>query len=257
MPLPLYGGRLSLGEIMGTKSAASVEGPPAGPVGTDPPGLPSDLVARATRKDQVYLALRQALMYGRFAPGTTVTVRSLSERFEAGIMPVRDAVQRLVAERALLFLPNGRLRVPLLEAAELADLFELRLLLECHAARRATAHASAGAIADIRAAALRLENDRHVCGTGTELLAANFRFHFALYAAAGSAPLVTMIEGLWLRFGPLLIDLINRPGVDAYLEDEHALHNRLVSAIELRDAEFAASAMRAIIERTREALNAA
>lgn len=216
--------------------------------------LSPDLAARSTHKDRLYLELRQALMYGEFAPGLTVTVRSLSERLQAGIMPVRDAVQRLVAERALELRPSGRLRVPSLSTDEVVDLFDLRLVLESHAARRAARQSSPESIADARAAMVRLESAESEGMAGASLLAANFRFHFSIYAAAGSMQLTRMIEGLWLRFGPLLIELINSPGSSAYMADEHQLHRRLMTAIELGDPEFAASAMRAIIECTREAI---
>jgi len=211
------------------------------------------IVARSTQKDRVYFALRQALMYGTFAPGATVTVRSLGERFAAGTMPVRDAVQRLVAEQALELLPSGRLRIPSMDAAEIDQLMDLRLLLECHAAREAAAAATPEAIAAVREAMLALERVSSTGMESPELLAANFRFHFSIYTLAGSAQLIRMIEGLWLRFGPLLIDLISRPEGAAYVADEHQLHHRLLHALELRDADFAGSAMRRIIERTRAA----
>jgi DNA-binding GntR family transcriptional regulator len=210
--------------------------------------------ARGTQKDRVYLALREALMYGRYPPGETVTVRSLSETFGAGTMPVRDAVQRLVAERALQFLPNGRLRVPALDARELRDLIDLRLVLECYAARRAAAHAGPDTTAALRDLTERLERDSGAGLSSQEILASNFRFHFALYSAGRSDQLTQMIEGLWLRVGPLLITLISAPDSRRYLEDEHVLHRRVVDAIELRDPEYAGSAMRAIIERTGRAL---
>lgn len=216
--------------------------------------LRPDLVARSTQKDRVYLALRQALMYGRFAPGTTVTVRSLAETLQAGTMPVRDAVQRLVAERALEFRQSGRLRVPSLSRNEIVELLDLRLLLECHAARRAALKAREEAVATARDAMVALEASVAAEMASADLLAANFRFHFSIYSAADSAQLTGMIEGLWLRFGPLLIELINRPDHLVYLQDEHVLHRRLVNAIEMRDPDFAASAMRAIIDRTRDAI---
>lgn len=216
--------------------------------------LSPDLAARSTQKDRVYLELRQALMYGEFVPALTVTVRSLAERFQAGIMPVRDAVQRLVAERALELRPNGRLRVPCLSPGEIRSLMDLRLLLEGYDASCAAENATAEAIAEVSPAMLRLELAEDEGLSGPALLAANFRFHFSVYAAAQSAQLTRMIEALWLQFGPLLIDLMNRPDSIIYIEDEHRLHRRLLNAIELGDPKFAGSAMRAIIERTRAAV---
>lgn len=93
--------------------------------------------ARATQRDKVYLDLKRMLMLGSFPAGASLPVRKLCEELGVGTMPVRDAVQRLAAEGALDALPNGRLRVPLLETAEIEELFALRLLIEPHAAARA------------------------------------------------------------------------------------------------------------------------
>ena len=49
----------------------------------------------------MYEAIRQALITGRIAPGKGVSLRSLAAELSVSPMPVRDAVRRLVAERAL------------------------------------------------------------------------------------------------------------------------------------------------------------
>ena len=55
--------------------------------------------------DQVYDAIRQALITGKIAPGVGVSLRSLAAELGVSPMPVRDAVRRLVAERALAINP--------------------------------------------------------------------------------------------------------------------------------------------------------
>src|SRR5919197_173549 len=89
--------------------------------------------------DLAHAQLRDALVAGRFEPGTVLTLRSLAESFGTSITPVRDAVTRLVAQGVLQQGPRNSAIVPQLTAAELGHLTIVRCELEGRAAREATA----------------------------------------------------------------------------------------------------------------------
>jgi DNA-binding GntR family transcriptional regulator len=55
-------------------------------------------------------------------------------------MPVREAVSRLVADKALEVTPNRAVRVPLMSAAQFRDLTKVRIAIEGHAAAQAALH---------------------------------------------------------------------------------------------------------------------
>ncbi len=65
-----------------------------------------------TRREQVYREVRRALMGGSFEPGQKITVTSLAIALGVSAMPVREALRRLAAERALEMQPNRSVRVP-------------------------------------------------------------------------------------------------------------------------------------------------
>ncbi len=46
-----------------------------------------------------YLHLRELLMSGRVGPGERLSLRNLAEALGVSMMPVREAVTRLVADR--------------------------------------------------------------------------------------------------------------------------------------------------------------
>lgn len=210
--------------------------------------------ARATQRDKVYLDLKRMLMLGSFPAGASLPVRKLCEELGVGTMPVRDAVQRLAAEGALDALPNGRLRVPLLEAAEIEELFALRLLIEPHAAARAAEAATEETFSGLEAALAALESFDLPAAVDGAQLSANLAFHFAIYRMTGSPQLVQIIENLWLRFGPLLTGFMTTgDSAQAYRAEQTVLHRRLVEAVRMRDPDFARSAMKAIIERSSRA----
>ncbi len=63
-------------------------------------------IVNGSLHDDIYAALRQALIIGDLVPGQAFSIRSLAERFGTSLIPVRDALKRLVAEHALTMLPN-------------------------------------------------------------------------------------------------------------------------------------------------------
>ena len=90
--------------------------------------------------DRVYLALKEQLMSGRFAPGDHLEPTTIGEEVNASITPVRDALHRLVGERMVEAPRNDGFRVPAPTEADLRDLYCWNCrLLELALARRASA----------------------------------------------------------------------------------------------------------------------
>ncbi len=168
----------------------------------------------------VFRGLRRAIMSGRFPPGQAVTIRGLAERMGVSAMPVREALRRLVAERALALLDNRRVRVPVMTAARFDELLAARMALETEAAARAMPLIDAG-----RLAALHRINqgiDRAVAAADAEtVVAENLTFHLTLYGARPDSVLVPLIESVWLQTGPFMrAALEDLPSQDA--DDHHA-----------------------------------
>src|SRR5215208_3980695 len=69
---------------------------------------------RNTLNEAVYQQLKQALMTGRIAPGSTMTIRSLAASFGVSLMPVREALRRLLAEHVLVLQPNRSVALPVI-----------------------------------------------------------------------------------------------------------------------------------------------
>ena len=142
--------------------------------------------------DYVYDALKQSCMNGEFTPGQKVTLPQLAEAFGTSQMPIREATNRLIAAKAMEAPPRRSLRIPEATLARLDELLPLRLLLEGEATRLAAAQGAA--LADALTG-INAEMPRHAAAEDLKAyLNANQRFHFTLYAAAGNANLLDMIE---------------------------------------------------------------
>lgn len=171
-----------------------------------PAGLASIApIERQTLAGQVHRDLRQLIMSGRLAPGDQLSMREMAAALGVSVMPVRDAVNRLVAEQALVVQRNRGVLVPLTTRAEFQELATIRIEVEGFAAERAAAARSAAELAELAELARAYRDECH--HARPDLAAAlrlNMRFHFAVYAAAGLPRLRDMIEALWLRAGPLI-----------------------------------------------------
>lgn len=196
---------------------------------------------------RAYAHLKQALTAGLFRPGEMVTLKGVAESLGTSVMPVRDAVSRLVAQGALEMPTSRSIRVPLMSQEHFDDLCRCRLLAEGEATRLAAKRIGAAAIE-------RLEEingeylDFYSAGQIREMLVANQTFHFSVYRESGSKLLFSMIETLWLQSGPylsLLMDTAPEAQQPVVVVTHH--HQELVDALRHGDAEAARKALHADI----------
>src|SRR5882672_7423764 len=94
-------------------------------------------IERETVQDRVYSVLRDQLMRGGFEPGQKLKIAELASALGTSEMPVREALNRLTAERAVEALPNRSVRVPALTKDSLQDPMETRFAVEGLAVARA------------------------------------------------------------------------------------------------------------------------
>lgn len=167
---------------------------------------------RDTMRVRVYRALAQGLMAGMFKPGEAVTLRTLATRLGTSAMPVREAVSRLIAERALILLQNRSVIVPRMSRARFIELTETRQMLEGMVAEAACARATP---ALLRRLSEINEAMKHCIAINDFRggLSHNMAFHFTLYQAAGKPVVLPLIEMLWLQAGPFLALSLTTPGV--------------------------------------------
>jgi DNA-binding GntR family transcriptional regulator len=216
----------------------------------------SDLVTplkRQTLSANVYDQLRDLVMSGQMMPGEQISLRSAAAALGVSVMPVREAMQRLVAEQALELTPNRALRVPRMTAAQFKEITIIRTNLEGLATEVAASASGGVSLRDITqwhdAFAAEMKS---ASPDGSKLVTFNKEFHFAVYAAADMPVLLQMIEALWLRIGPILnYDL---RGGSRRVREKVAMshHAALLAALKRRDGAKARAALQGDIESAAE-----
>jgi DNA-binding GntR family transcriptional regulator len=189
--------------------------------------------AHQSLQDETYATLRRWLSLGRFMPGERLRIHALAEQLGVGEMPVRAALVRLAAESALVNLPNRGVLVPQLTRAQFDDVLNVRVMLECEAARLATPRLTDDEIGQLDALCSQMA-EALAKGVAARYLDANEDFHLVLYRACGSPLLVELIETVWLQVGPISNLLFDDAAFSATLNDAH---DGLMRRLKRRDAE--------------------
>lgn len=154
--------------------------------------------ARLSVRGQVLDALRAAILGGELAPGTVHSAPALAARYEVSATPVREAMQLLEREGAVEVLPNRGFRIASRSARDLAELAEVRALLEVPVVL-----ALARSVPASRWAALRPLADATVAaaarGDRAAYAESDRAFHRAVLEMSGNAALVGVAGDLHRR----------------------------------------------------------
>jgi DNA-binding GntR family transcriptional regulator len=193
--------------------------------------------------NSVYDELCWRMITGRITPGITLSTRGLAQELGVSQMPVREALARLAAERAIEIRSKRRITVPAMTPARFDDLLRCRLLLEPEAARLALDFIDKPRLKLLREIDAKMDVALRT-GDVNAYMEGNFNFHFGLYRAQKLATLNQLIETLWLQFGPYMRVVYGRFGT-AQLVDQHQL---ALAAIEAQDREALSRAIHRDIE---------
>ncbi|WP_341304138.1 GntR family transcriptional regulator [Pseudomonas sp. TMP25] len=190
-------------------------------------------------QEHLYQKIRDGLLVGRFQPGERLKIRDLAAEWGTSPMPVRAALQRLVAEGALEGEPQRSVRVPPMTRARYQHIYQVRLSLEGLAVELATPNLSAANLSELREFVALMDSaieQRNV----QAYLHANSQFHLRLYSACGNPVLLRSIESLWLQVGPFFNRLFTEADLSLRLND---FHEEAFAAIQAGDAKAARQAV--------------
>jgi DNA-binding GntR family transcriptional regulator len=188
------------------------------------------VVQRSSVRGQIVDALRAALVAGDLRPGEVYSAPVLGERFGVSATPVREAMQQLAIEGAVEVVPNRGFRVVERGARELAELAEVRALIEVPVMLRLARTVPAERWAELRPLA---EATVRAASSGCRATYAESDrgFHRAVLSLSGNQQLVQIAEDLHRRAQWPLVGMRGRADLVA---DAHE-HTALLDALIARD----------------------
>lgn len=194
--------------------------------------------ARGSQGGHAYESLRALIKDGVLKPGDRVIEATVAQQLGVSRTPVRDAIRRLEAEGLLDYEPRAGLVVAKLDRRGVAELYEMREVLEGTSARLFTRHASE---LEVQELVELVELERELLAKPGELGLHNLKFHRQIHRGAHNRFLERALRAVnavrWL-LGPTQMSDASRA---AQALQEHA---ELVEAISKRDAERAEAVAR-------------
>jgi DNA-binding GntR family transcriptional regulator len=196
---------------------------------------------RVTLAGRALAGLRAAIVDGRLEAGERYSVAALADRLGVSRTPVREALLVLERQGLVRFERNKGVRIVAPSAADLEEVFVLRLLLEVPAARRAATRLTE---ADLDALDGELDAMAAEAQRGAEgpFMAHDQRFHEILLDAAGNRRLAVQVDQLRDH---VRLRGASTVGRSRDMGAIHAEHVAVRDALRAGDADGAAEAMRA------------
>jgi DNA-binding GntR family transcriptional regulator len=162
--------------------------------------MPTDVAGRSSGREKAYAYIVDQVLTLPTTAGSFLNEQELAAQIGVSRTPVREALLLLQAEGLVELVPKRGAQVPALSGRQIAELMDLRGVLERHAAARALA-AGNPPVAAMRAI---LAEQETLVDSGDESSARTFialdgRFHQTLVDAANSELLSTTYTGLRAR----------------------------------------------------------
>ncbi len=189
-------------------------------------------------REQVASILRSSILSGGISKGQSITLDSVGEQVGMSRTPVREAFQILANEGLLELRQNRCAIVKGISIEAIKDHYEMRILLETEALRRACQHMNDETLKAIQTVNKQGQRAKEAGDTEAYNLA-NQAFHMTIWEAADSEKLKSFLSLLWN--GLSMNHLVT---AQEYAGISLADHNKIVEQLEKKDYEGACETMR-------------
>jgi len=194
--------------------------------------------------------LRDRILAGAYAADRPLRIDALALHFGVSHMPVREALRRLETEGLVTLTPHRGARVVEVTPRFVADLFDVRTLVEAFMTRRAVERITAEGLATLEGIQVRYEDaaaERNVA----DALHANRDFHRTINVIADNRDGTLILDRHWRLIGALW-------RVYGYETDRFAGviadHRHLLTSFATRDVEGAGALAAAHCTRAKQTL---
>ena len=159
------------------------------------PKASSSPLASTTLSDQAFECLRRDVMMGHFEPGHKLKLDELQAHYGFSNSPLREAMSRLSQDGLIRLDDRKGFRVCEINASDLEDITQMRLLLDIQALKSALSKGDDAWEAGIVSSHYTLEKLEKNMGQGSESLGdtwvlAHKQFHMAILSACHSPRLL-------------------------------------------------------------------
>jgi GntR family transcriptional regulator, trigonelline degradation regulator len=190
-------------------------------------------------RDEAFDRLRDAIITGHFPPGARLVERELCEAMGVSRTSIREVLRRLEAEKLVRVEPRRGPEVVRLSRKQVAEIYEIRAILEAMVVRRFTEMASDEDIAQLRAIfeeIIRADENENVY----DLVGLMKRFIEHMMRVVDHELISDIHQQLIARISVLRVLSMSMPG---RIQSSMGELRDVIEAIERRDADAAAESL--------------
>jgi DNA-binding GntR family transcriptional regulator len=191
---------------------------------------------RLASHELVAEVLREAITSGHLKANDPLPQQEIAAQLDVSHIPVREALRQLQSEGLVTYQPNHGATVTAHTPEEIREIYDIRVILETAAVRRATSRLPDAALARAEKLLKLSERATDEVTWGTH----DLDFHRVIYDLDGRPRLRELIDGLlrrvdryWLLHGLML----------KHRREFEVEHRRLLAAMKARDGERAAKVL--------------
>lgn len=189
-----------------------------------------------TSAERVILALRADITTGNLPAGAQIRQEEIAAQYDVSRMPVREAFRQLEAEGLIVVYPGRGAFVNRLSPDEIQEIYDIRILLEGDALRRAIPALTPAILAEAESLLTQLSQAQD----GREFGKIDEAFHAKLYIPANRPRLLDLINTLRNQVTQFLYAAAP---MQAYRDGAMAEHRQILDACHAGDAEAAVAAI--------------
>ncbi|MDX1523459.1 MAG: GntR family transcriptional regulator [Anaerolineae bacterium] len=199
-----------------------------------------------TAAERVCQALRAAITGGELPAGAQLRQEEIAAQYQVSRMPVREAFRQLETEGLIVVYPGRGAFISRLDPAEIQEIYDIRILLEGDALRRAFP-ALTPTLLD---RAQDLLDQLDTVEDRLDFRALDEAFHTTLYTPAQRPRLLTLIDTL-RRQVTYFFYVVTSP--DTIRQDIQQDHRQILAACRAGNADGAVAAVEAHLRRSAQA----
>ncbi len=185
-----------------------------------------------TLRERIADALRESIIRGELKPGERLQEVEIAASYTTSRTPVREAFRQLESEGFIVIRPRRGAVVSPITAKDIREFYEIKSVLESHAARLAVGNITDQQIAKMEQLNRELERlYRNADISG--MIPVHNEFHEVFVRACGNDRLSSLIRALVKQFLRFRIALSHTDAVEKSIE----LHDDIIMAFRRRDPE--------------------
>lgn len=197
---------------------------------------------RATATARTVDRLRRLIIEGELHPGEALRQDDLASRLGVSRTPLREAIVQLQAEGLVVNHPHRGAVVFKPTAADLREIYEIRVLLETNLIRDAAQYVTPETTAELEELIEKMDR----ASNPWEFATLNRDFHLKIYTCSHKKHTIELVKGLRLKASPYVTILAGGPGKASAQQD----HREILDAVRNQDGKLAASLTKAHLLRT-------